>query len=108
MAACPSTTRARRAPTAGITGVGAARRAEGSAASAALMHAYSAASLMAGVHPKEARASRWEEDVDLEGNTPSIAALPADRGRRRHQDFQVPPRAEARTDRCQCAQRVEG
>jgi hypothetical protein len=36
-------------------------------------------SLMAGVRPEEARAIGWEEDVDLDGNPPSVAVLRADR-----------------------------
>ena len=34
---------------------------------------------MAGVRPEEARAIGWEEDVDLDGNPPSVAVLRADR-----------------------------
>jgi hypothetical protein len=36
-------------------------------------------SLMAGVRPEEARAIGWEEDVDLDGNPPSVAVPRADR-----------------------------
>ena len=43
------------------------------------MHAYIVVSLMAGVRPEEARAIGWEEDVDLDGNPPSVAVLRADR-----------------------------
>ena len=46
---------------------------------ASLMHAYIVVSLMAGVRPEEARAIGWEEDVDLDGNPPSVAVLRADR-----------------------------
>ena len=46
---------------------------------ASLMHAYITVSLMAGVRPEEARAIGWEEDVDLDGNPPSVAVLRADR-----------------------------
>jgi hypothetical protein len=48
---------------------------------ASLMHACIVVSLMAGVRPEEARAIGWEEDVDLDGNPPSVAVLRADRGR---------------------------
>jgi integrase len=44
-----------------------------------LMHVYIVVSLMAGVRPEEARAIGWEEDVDLDGNPPSVAVLRADR-----------------------------
>jgi hypothetical protein len=43
------------------------------------MHAYIVVSRMAGVHPEEARAIGWEQDVDLDGNPPSVAVLRADR-----------------------------
>jgi hypothetical protein len=43
------------------------------------MHAYIVMSLMAGVRPEEARAIGWEQDVDLDGNPPSVAVLRADR-----------------------------
>jgi hypothetical protein len=46
---------------------------------ASLMHACIAVSLMAGVRPEEARAIVWEEDVDLDGDPPSVAVLRADR-----------------------------
>ena len=46
---------------------------------ASLVHAYIVVSLMAGVRPEEARAIGWEEDVDLDGNPPSVAVLRADR-----------------------------
>ena len=46
---------------------------------ASLMHAYIVVSLMAGVRPEEIRAISWEEDVDLDGNPPSVAVLRADR-----------------------------
>jgi integrase len=46
---------------------------------ASLMHAYIVVSLMAGVRPEEIRAIAWEEDVDLDGNPPSVAVLRADR-----------------------------
>ena len=46
---------------------------------ASLMHAYIIVSLMAGVRPEEARAISWQEDVDLDGNPPSVAVLRADR-----------------------------
>ena len=46
---------------------------------ASLMHAYIVVSLMAGVRPEEIRAIGWEEDVDLDGNPPSVAVLRADR-----------------------------
>ena len=49
---------------------------------ASLMHAYIVVSLMAGVRPEEARAIGWEEDVDLDGNPPSVAVLRADRAGR--------------------------
>jgi hypothetical protein len=45
---------------------------------ASLMHACIVVSLMAGVRPEEARAIWWE-DVDLDGNPPSVAVLRADR-----------------------------
>jgi hypothetical protein len=79
MAASPSTTRARRAPTAGTTGTGAARRLKDPRRPASLIHAYIVVSLMAGVRPEEAPAVGWEEDVDLDGNPPSVAVLHADR-----------------------------
>ena len=43
------------------------------------MRAYIVVSLMAGVRPEEARAIGWEEDVDLDGNPPSVAVLRAER-----------------------------
>jgi hypothetical protein len=43
------------------------------------MHAYIVVSLMAGVRPEEARAIGWKQDVDLDGNPPSVAVLRADR-----------------------------
>jgi hypothetical protein len=43
------------------------------------MHAYIVVSLMVGVRPEEARAIGLEEDVDLDGNPPSVAVLRADR-----------------------------
>jgi len=46
---------------------------------ASLMHAHFVVSLMAGVRPEEARALGWEQDVDLDGNPPSVAVLRADR-----------------------------
>jgi hypothetical protein len=46
---------------------------------ASLMHAYIVVSLMAGVRPEEARAIGCEQDVDLDGNPPSVAVLHADR-----------------------------
>lgn len=46
---------------------------------ASLMHAYIVVSLMAGVRPEEARAIGWEQDVNLDGNPPSVAVLRADR-----------------------------
>jgi integrase len=46
---------------------------------ASLMHAYIAVSLMSGVRPEEARAIGWEDDVDLDGDPPSVAVLRADR-----------------------------
>ncbi len=46
---------------------------------ASLMHAYIVVSLMSGVRPEEARVIGWEEDVDLDGNPPSVAVLRADR-----------------------------
>ena len=70
---------ARRAPTAGTTGTEAARRAEGSAASGRADACCIVVSLMTGLRPEEARASSWEEDVDLDGNPPSVAVLRADR-----------------------------
>jgi hypothetical protein len=83
MAASPSTTRPRRAPTAGTTGTGAAGRAADPRRPASLMHAYIVVSVMAGVRPalsaKETRAIGWEEDVDLDANPLSVAALRADR-----------------------------
>ncbi len=44
-----------------------------------LTHACIVVSLMAGVRPEEARAIGWEEDVDLDGDPPSVAVLRADR-----------------------------
>ena len=79
MAASPSTTRARRADGrhrrhwSGTQGLKDPRR------PASLVHAYIVVSLMAGVRPEEARAIGWEEDVDLDGNPPSVAVLRADR-----------------------------
>jgi hypothetical protein len=70
---------ARGEPTAGTTGTGVAWRAEGSARPASLMHAYIVVSLMAGVRPEEARAIEGKQDVDLDGNPPSVAMLRADR-----------------------------
>jgi integrase len=49
---------------------------------ASLMRAYIVVSLMAGVRPEEARAIGWEDDVDLDGNPPSVAVLRADRAGR--------------------------
>jgi len=46
---------------------------------ASLMHAYIVVSLMVGVRPEEARAISWKQDVDLDGNPPSVAVLRADR-----------------------------
>ena len=46
---------------------------------ASLMRAYVVVSLMAGVRPEEARAIGWDEDVDLDGDPPSVAVLRADR-----------------------------
>jgi len=46
---------------------------------ASLMHAYIAVSLMSGVRPEEARAIGWEQDVNLDGDPPSVAVLRADR-----------------------------
>ena len=43
------------------------------------MHACIVVGLMAGVRSEEARAIGWEEDVDLEGDPPSVAVLRADR-----------------------------
>ena len=43
------------------------------------MHAYIVVSLMAGVRPEEARAIGWEQDIDLDGDPPSVAVLRADR-----------------------------
>ena len=57
-AASSSITRARPAPTAGTTGIAAP---------------WIAVSLMAGVRPEQARAIDWEQDVDLDGNPPSVA-----------------------------------
>jgi hypothetical protein len=79
VAASPSTTRARRALTAGTTSTEAARRAEGSAAVS-----FTDACLHRGEPdgwrtPEEVRAIRWEQDVDLDGNPPSVAVLRADR-----------------------------
>src|SRR5262249_37425688 len=74
---------------------------------ASLMHAYIVVSLMAGVRPEEAGAIGWEEDVDLDGNPPSVAVLRADRAgetRRRR----GPARAEAGADGCRGAQGLAG
>jgi integrase len=46
---------------------------------ASMMHAYITVSLMSGVRPEEARAISWEQDVDLNGEPPSVAVLRADR-----------------------------
>lgn len=46
---------------------------------ASLMRAYITLSLMCGVRPEEARAIAWVEDIDLDGNPPSVAVLRADR-----------------------------
>ncbi len=46
---------------------------------ASLMHACNVVSLKAGVRPEEARAIGWEQDVDLDGDPPSVAVLRADR-----------------------------
>ena len=79
MAASPSTTRARRAPTAGTTGTEAAYRADGSAASG-----LAGARLHRGEPdgwrtPRGSPVIGWEQDVDLDGNPPSVAVLRADR-----------------------------
>jgi integrase len=92
MAASPSTTRMRRAPTAGAAGTGAAHRAEGSAASGladACRHRCVPDGWRA---PKEARAIGWEQDVDLDGNPPSVPALRADRAAG---DTKTPPSRRA-------------
>ena len=52
---------------------------------ASLMHAYIVVSLMAGVRPEEARAIGWEENVNLDGDPPSVAVLRGS-GRRGHED----------------------
>ena len=57
-AASSSITRARPAPTAGTTGIAAP---------------WIAVSLMAGVRPEQAQAIDWAQDVDLDGNPPSVA-----------------------------------
>ena len=57
-AASSSIARARPAPTAGSTGIAAP---------------WIAVSLMAGGRPEQARAIDWEQDVDLDGNPPSVA-----------------------------------
>ena len=75
----PLRPRGRAAPTACTTGAEAARRLKDPRRPAALMHAYIVVSLVAGVRPEEARAIGWEEDVDLDGNPPSVAVLRADR-----------------------------
>lgn len=95
MALFPSTTRARRPPTAGTTGTEAARTAEGSASISSLLHAYVVVSLMAGVRREEVLAIS-EKDVDLDDNPPSVAVPTcyARSGRRRHEDPEVPPREE--------------
>ena len=69
----------RRAPTAGTSGTEAERRAERSASVSFADACLIVASLMAGVRPEEARAISWDEDVDLDGNPPSVALLRADR-----------------------------
>ena len=51
---------------------------------------------MAGVRPEEVRAIGWE-DVGLDGDPPSVAMLRGS-GRGRHEDPEVPPRAEAGAD----------
>jgi hypothetical protein len=43
------------------------------------MHAHITVSLMSGVRPEEARAIGWQQDVDLDGEPPSVAVLRADR-----------------------------
>jgi hypothetical protein len=78
MAASRSTTRARRAPTAQPVlelhgGLKDPRR------PASLMHAYIVVSLMGGVRPGDARAIGWEQDIDLDGDPPSVAVLRAGR-----------------------------
>jgi hypothetical protein len=65
---------------------------------AALMHACIVVSLMAGVRLEEARAIGWEQDVDLDGNPPSVAVLRADRAGGDTKTPEVPPRAEAGVD----------
>jgi hypothetical protein len=42
------------------------------------MHACIVVSLMAGVRPEDTRVIGWEQDVDLDGNPPSVAVLRAD------------------------------
>lgn len=76
----PSTTRARRTPTAGTAGTEAVRRAEGSASVSLADACCIVVSLMAGVRP-EAQAIEWEEGIDLYGNPPSVAVLRAYRAR---------------------------
>jgi hypothetical protein len=79
MAASPSTTTARRAPTAGTTGTGAARRAEGSAASG-LAHACLHRGEPDGWRaPRGSPGDRVGGGCRPDGNPPSVAVLRADR-----------------------------
>jgi len=79
MAASPSTTRARRAPTAAPPALERHAGLTDPRRPASLLHAYIVVSLIAGVRPEEARAIGWEEDVDLDGDPPLVAVLRADR-----------------------------
>jgi hypothetical protein len=51
----------------------------GHGGAASLMHACVVVSLMAGVRPEEARTIGRAEDIDLDGNPPSVAVVRADR-----------------------------
>jgi hypothetical protein len=75
---------------------------------ASLMHAYIVVSLLAGVRPEEARAIGWEQDVDLDGDPPSVAVLRGPGARGRYEDAEVAPRAAAGADGGRGAQGVAG
>lgn len=79
MAASPSPPRARRAPTPGTTGTGAARRAEGSAAPGLADARLPRCERDGWRMPREARAIGWDDDVDLDGDPPPVPVLRADR-----------------------------
>jgi hypothetical protein len=89
MAASPSTTRARRADGRHHRALERHAGLKDPRRLASLMHAYMVVSLMAGVRPEEARAIGWEEDVDLDGNPPSVAVLRVDRDLRQERSVSL-------------------